>query len=160
MQPEPPEQRDPVSEWVSAQRSPAARSTEPAGWMSARSPLDLVGGGEVSLKTSLDHWERERRCLPPPTHTRESLSGFAANFSASLFNGTEERFFFEPEDAPTGRSDSVCLVFLVFPRRLYQVRRRACLYYRLVSWCELFSLFCFAWTFHPQLADHTTSGIL
>lgn len=29
----------------------------------------------------------------------------------------------EPEDAPTGRADSLRRVFLLFPRRLYQVRR-------------------------------------
>lgn len=38
---------------------------------------------------------------------------------------------FEPEDAPTGRSDSVCLVFLRFPRRLYQVRRMNMCHYSL-----------------------------
>lgn len=39
------------------------------------SPLDLVGGGEVSPKTSLDHWER--RCLPPLAQSHKLLSGFA-----------------------------------------------------------------------------------
>lgn len=41
--------------------------------------------------------------------------------SASYSTGL--RSDFEPEDAPTGHLDSVCLVFLLFPRRLYQVRR-------------------------------------
>lgn len=83
------------------------------------SPLDLVGGGEVSPKTSLDLWET--RCFPPPAQSHKPLSGFAEFFSASYSPGLRRDS--EPEDAPTGHSDSDCLVFLLFPRRLYQVRR-------------------------------------
>lgn len=56
-----------------------------------------------------------------------SLSGCSVDLLISSFFSTSYsaglRRDFEPEDAPTGHSDSVCLVFLLFPRRLYQVRR-------------------------------------
>lgn len=57
---------------------------------------------------------------------------FSASYSTGLRRDSE------PEDAPTGHSDSVCLVFLLFPRWLNQVRRTN-IYYSL-GVCVTYSL--------------------
>lgn len=98
-------------------------------------------GGEVYPKTSLDHWER--RCLFPPHRSHDSsVDLLIPTINLASYSSGVGRDF-EPEDAPTGHSDTVCLVFLLFPRSLYQVREQSAILSVFVR--VIFSLInCFA----------------
>lgn len=85
-------------------------------------PSGLGGRGRSFPKDKLGSL---RETMPstssPVSQAAQWICWFRKLFSASYSTGLRRDF--EPENAPTGHSDSVCLVFLLFPRRLYQVRR-------------------------------------
>lgn len=84
------------TDWLSDQSCPAAWSRESLCCVDVFSLLwTWWEGGEVSPKTSLDHWQR--RCLPPLTHSHSLLSGFADSrnyfFLASFIRRDWEKIF-------------------------------------------------------------------
>lgn len=120
MQPDTPlRHKDQQGDWVSsAVQPPKAESL----LCECVQPSGLGGRGRSFPKDKLGSLrETMLSSSSPVSQAAHWICWFSKLFSASY--STRLRRDFEPEDAPTGHSDSDCLVFLLFPRRLYQVRR-------------------------------------
>lgn len=118
-----------VAHWLPDQRRPVAWSNQSALLLlrGCVQSSGLGGRGRSFPKDKLGSL-RDDAFLPQP-----SLAACSVDLLISLFffpsYSAGQRRDFEPEDAPTGHPDSVCLVFLLFPRRLHQVRRAGVRYF-------------------------------